>query len=304
MDTHAPEAFVSTASPARLEWVARSLEAQAIVTYVATLLEPTGIDVMPLKGVLLDALEPTMIGLRYLGDVDVLVSRLSDALAILRRDGWQVVGSSAHATTLVAPRFGLYLDLHSEVTSTIAYELTARHLLMGGRRDRTTFRAPVVIPSPLDEFAHLVAHFTQGRHGAADVRHLADFQRVANRAGLTPPLVAQHLDRLGLGRAARYVLGTAASLGDSFAEAIVENLANDPLGDLITGICRRGLAAFPPPAKVGAIFPPLLARSLPRGLGVAVAHLVDAATRGSAGPLQANALRARWAFRARSRAEL
>lgn len=246
----------------RPAWAARSLEGRATVNAVARLLAPLGIAVMPLKGVLMDALEPSMIGTRYLGDVDVLVNRYPTALAALERAGWRTVGSAAHATTFVTAASSLHLDVHREVTSTVAYGLTATHLFERGTADTIRFGAPVVVPDPLDEFAHLVAHFVQGRHTSADQRHAADFARVARRAKLDAATVARHLDALGLGRAARYALSVA---DDGFSAAVLRALASDPIGSILARVSGAGLARYPRSATLGAFFPPLLARSLPRG---------------------------------------
>jgi len=217
---------------------------------------------MPLKGVLMDALDPSMIGTRYLGDVDVLVDRYATALAALHRAGWRRVGSAAHATTFVKAASSLHLDVHREVTSTVAYGLTATDLFERGTTDTSRFGAPVVVPDPLDEFAHLVAHFVQGRHTRADQRHASDFARVARRAALDPMAVARHLDALGLGRAARYALSAA---DESFSRAVLGALAPDLMGGILARVSDAGLTRYPRSATLGAFFPPLLARSLPRG---------------------------------------
>jgi len=217
---------------------------------------------MPLKGVLMDALEPSMIGTRYLGDIDVLVNRYSTALAALHRAGWRRVGRAAHATTFVAAESSLHLDVHREVTSTVAYGLTAKDLFERGTANTCGFGAPIVVPDPLDEFAHLVAHFVQGRHTRADQRHASDFARVARRAALDPLAVARHLDALGLGRAARYALSAA---DDGFSRSVLGALAPDPMGAILARVGGAGLARYPRSATLGAFFPPLLARSLPRG---------------------------------------
>ena len=166
-----------------------------------------------------------------------------------------------------------------EVTSTIAYGLTARALFHRGERDSRLFGAAVVLPTPLDEFAHLVAHFVQGRHTAADRRHVADFGRVARRAALHPKAVAEHLDRLGLARAARYVASSTTGDGGEFLEAVVRALPRDRLGAILADVCRAGLSRHPGSTPLGAIFPPLLARSLPRGAAVLTVHAASAVER-------------------------
>jgi hypothetical protein len=269
----------ATASTPRPDWAARSLEGRAIVTSVAGLLAPLGVSVMPLKGVLMDVLEPANVGVRYLGDVDVLVAPHATALAALCRAGWRRMADSPRATTLAAAGSALHLDVHREVTSTVAYRLTGAGLFRRGKCDTQRFGVPVVLPDPLDEFAHLVAHFAQGRHTGADQRHVADFRRVARRAALDPGSVASHLDELGLGRAARYALGTAARADDSFAEAVLARLAPDSVGDLLSRVATAGLSRYPGSAKPGALFPPLLARSLPRAAVVLSLHIIRAARR-------------------------
>src|SRR6185295_1848503 len=125
---------------------------------------PSGISVMPLKGVLLQKLVyDDAKSFRPIADVDLLVpaDRFFEALDLLRARGftdecwergeWQV--------TLKNPGgLPLGIDLHRRLTRTSRARLVPEAMFARGANDTRLFDAPVVLPSSEDLFAHLLLH--------------------------------------------------------------------------------------------------------------------------------------------------
>jgi hypothetical protein len=239
---------------------------------------------MPLKGILLQHLVYDDPAERVLSDVDLLIApgRFEDAIAALRREGYRidVEGRTGRATRGPDARFET--DVHRSLFAPGLFRMSARAMFSRGTRDDRTFGGAVVVPHPLDLYAHLVGNFAKGRHGPGDGPQIADLERVARRFALTPEMVATHLAALGLDRAARYTLPHAASTGDEFAASVLERASRDPIGDLSAAAARAITNRFGSGSLVSALAPHLVNSSLPRGV-------VSGAMHGALG------LRARWA---------
>jgi hypothetical protein len=170
------------------------------------------------------------------------------------------------------------IDLHREPLVRGLFRLTNDDLFARGHTDDALFGARVVLPDPLDLYAHLLGHFTKGRLDASNTMHLADFAAVATRYDLAPSSCARHLVACGMGRAARYVLALAAEIaGDTHARETLAALPFDPLGDVLALAARRAFAGGPRAAQVLALH--ALAETLPRGARSGARHVVEGGAR-------------------------
>jgi hypothetical protein len=242
-----------------------SIVARDTVREVASLLEGTGIAVVPLKGVLLHATvykDPTA---RPLSDVDILVPApmRRSAEDKLRLAGWRLVSSEASSSMFVKAERPLPLDLHFDLYSARRYGPLAEELIGRATPDRTLFGAEVRLPQPNDVYAHLVGHFAKDRRDHRQPYSLLDFAAVAERHDLDARVVARHLDDNGLGRAARYSLSIARDhAGDRFAASVLAELRSDPLGERLSALARFVVKYTNQPSKVAAIPGALLDRTL------------------------------------------
>ncbi|GAB5548568.1 MAG: hypothetical protein SangKO_083280 [Sandaracinaceae bacterium] len=238
-------------------------------------LNAVGILPMPLKGVLLQHVVYQDPADRMLSDADLLVppGRMSDALRALTRAGYRSWPEGRAAVHTIGPDATLQVDLHRRLFSPGLYGLTAQQLFARGRIDETLVSGVVVVPSPLDLYAHLVGNFAKGRHEAKHADQRRDFAAVASRYHLAPEPVARHLERHGLARAARYTLAVVAEGGDTFAQDVLTQLRADRVGELTATAARRLTARFGGEARVSLIAPHLLNRTLPRGAASVVAHV-------------------------------
>lgn len=270
-----------TSAPPRDRFAA-SVVARDLVRRLARALAAEGIDVMPLKGVLLqqhvyaDPLE------RPISDVDLLVRErdFARATAVLAREGLDVFlhGEAGTSVTLREARSGFLVDLHQRLFSPSWFRLGTGELFARARRDEALFDAPVYVIDALDLYAHLVGHFVKGRLGARDAHHVRDFAVVAERFALDARAVAQHLERHGLARAARYALGVARDAGgDAFAADVIAALRVDLLGDAIARVARVALQR--PLAPVAVVPTHLLNASVARAARSLAVHAADVVRR-------------------------
>src|SRR5690606_5091446 len=151
-------------------------------------LNGAGIIPMPLKGVLLQHIVYSDPSERVLSDADLLIppGRWRDAVAALRRAGYRIHTEGRAAAVAKAPRARLEVDVHRRLFSPGLYRLSTRDLFSRGTLEPKLFDASVVVPAPLDLYAHLVGNFAKGRHGAADQAQLRDLSAVASRFALAP----------------------------------------------------------------------------------------------------------------------
>ena len=221
------------------------------IAFIVPLLQRAGIPVMPLKGAWLQACVygsagngrgANVVGVRVITDVDLLVpeARFADALAALRAGGFRArPAHTASAQALDHPALTLPLDLHCRLFTRGAFRLATDALFERARPDQSAFGVPVLLPDPQDVFAHLVGHFLKSRTRCHDQVRLADFAAIAARYELDPRRLAQHLDRAGMARAARYVLHHLADAdGNSFCRDVLEALPADAFGARLAAAAR------------------------------------------------------------------
>lgn len=254
------------------------LGGRQLLEIVATCLASAGIPVVALKGVVLSALAERLVPappVRPMRDLDVLVPgaqrrRAEDALG---RDGFIVVARTRIATTLRHPAHALDVDLHEALCEPELFRIDLPALFARTVAAEDLLGVRVRVLAPLDAYAHLVVHFVRGRSNAWDVRHVTDFATLARAQPLAATDQARHLDALGLGRAARYVLDLAGRTGDAHATAVRAALAPDPAGDVAARLAGRWLArrAGRSPAAVPALH--LLNDRASRGARSLLAHV-------------------------------
>ncbi len=204
------------------------------VAHIATILGNRGIEVAPLKGVLLQRTVYAGKLARPISDVDLLVApgRFHDAQAALADAGYAPYTEPAWSSATLRRAGDRYLvDLHRCLFRRGLFELDAREVLARATPDESLFGARVLRLDPLDLYAHLVGHFVKGRHVRSDAVHIRDFAAVAEHYDLDPGEIASHLEAHGLARAARYALRIAAEAGDARSREVLTRLPRDPLGD-------------------------------------------------------------------------
>jgi hypothetical protein len=254
--------------------LAAALVARHDFREVVRILNASGIIPMPLKGVLLQHLVYPDPADRVLSDADLLVppGRFEDAIAALRAAGHRIDPEGRAGSATKAPRAKLEVDVHRRLFAPGLFALAASQVFARGTLDERTFEGTVVLPDPRDLYAHLVGNFAKGRHGAKDAAQLRDFSAVASRFALTARDVAEHLERHGLARAARYALPHAAVTGDVFSARVLAALHADPLGSASAAAARAITQRFGSSSKMSAIAPHLVNRSIARGAASALAH--------------------------------
>jgi hypothetical protein len=259
----------------RTERLAAALVARHDFAAAVRVLNAAGIVPMPLKGVLLQHVVYQDPADRLLSDADLLAppGRFDDAIAALRAAGHRVDPEGRAGASTRGPRARLEVDVHRRPFSPGLYALRTKDMFARGVLEPKLFGGTVVLPDPLDLYAHLVGNFAKGRHGRTDAPQLRDFSAVASRFALDPSAVAQHLERHGLGRAARYALTFAAESGDTFAARVVARLRPDPVGAVAAAGARKLAERFGGNAHVSLLAPHLVNASLPRGAVSAVVHV-------------------------------
>ncbi|HKP63391.1 MAG TPA: nucleotidyltransferase family protein [Polyangiales bacterium] len=252
------------------------LVGRAVLEAAAGALAQRSIRLMPLKGIWLQervyAADPAE---RPITDVDVLVPEgdYARAIELLCAAGFRLLSSDVWQAALLAPGLPLPLDLHKRVFARAAFRMPTAELFARGTRDRRRFGVELVLPDPLDVFAHLVGHFVKSRGGrdSAPFR-LRDFARLAEGARLDPERTARHLMHCRLARASRYVLSCVPDALDpsGFCAATLARLPRDPAGEVCASTMLRLRDRVGPRARLAALPGFVLEPSL----GAAVVSLV------------------------------
>ncbi len=210
---------------------------------------------MPLKGVLLATLPGAAID-RFMVDIDLLIAP-APVEAVergLRASALDVSHRSPEADTWIDPETRMEVDVHRELFAPGMFRMPAVEVVGRATPDESRFGAPVLLPDSRDLYAHQVGTFVRGRSNAQDRRRLRDLALVARTHRLDPSELAEHLQRCGLARAARYVLRVAAAEGDAFAAEVRARLVPDATGDVLATIAsallervagNHPLAVFP-----------------------------------------------------------
>ncbi len=257
----------------------RVLTGRALLARAATALAARDIAPIALKGLVLSALGERLdppAPPRWMSDIDLLVSPASRSasIAALRGLGLVLVAETSIATTLRDPALGMDVDLHERLVEPELFALDVDALIARALPAEIHFGRSVRMLERHDLYAHLVAHFVRGRSDARDRRHVADLALVARALPMEPLVLARHLERLGLGRAARLALGIASEADDAFARAVLAALEPDPRGDAMARLSRRWLGRFAGNHPLGAPAVHLLNRSAAAGLRSLAAHVV------------------------------
>jgi hypothetical protein len=252
------ETFLTTAGP-------------ALVRDIAEILGTRGIQVMPLKGVLLQKLVYGPKRFRPISDVDVLVpeAQFYEAYNTLRAAGfsnerwepgdWQVTMQKSGGPPLTT-------DLHRLLSRTPRSRLTVGGLFERGATDTGLFGVPVVIPSADDLFAHLVLHATLHWISVGQLHRPQDFQAVAESLSLDSTRCAAHLRRQGLTPHALVLLPRILEKGDApFVAELIPHLKADQRDRVVARTIQTACSKFeighPARRLAGLALAPSLARA-------------------------------------------
>lgn len=222
-----------------------ALVGRQLVRHVAECLDPQGIPIMPLKGVLLQVWVYPDAATRPISDVDVLV-RPDDYLAaqqVLASRGYRRLRTEAGDWQSVwrHPELPLDLDLHRRLARTRRHRLTPPALFAEGHPNEHLFGARVIVPDPLDLYAHLLAHASSTLLLGGYLHRPEDMTRVPEALSLEPRIAAAHLVRRGVGRHARLVLPLIQErMADPFGQEVLRFLPRDPFGRVVAATARLG----------------------------------------------------------------
>jgi hypothetical protein len=247
---------------------------------VVGVLSPLGIDVMPLKGVVLQRIAYDDPADRRLVDVDLAV-RSRDfhrAYAALVAAGFTDAHEEPHVWEVALRRPGspLCVDLHQHFTDAPRFRLSPDVMFARGHRDEALFGVPVIMPDDHDLYAHVFAHFAVTYVIGNRLHHPDDLRRLAAARKLDVAVCAARLDDAGLARFARALLPLLIEgESDAFAGAVLAALKPDPIGDAIARAARAVFAHAPAQATSRRVAGLLLNPTL----GDATRALAEAATR-------------------------
>lgn len=230
------------------------------------MLATCGIEVAPLKGVLLQAIVDRRLGERAMRDVDLLVlpERAEEARALLRSSLYDLVFVSEHGheVSLKSPE-GIIIDLHSELFAPGRFRMFTGDLFRRSQRNEDLFGAPVRVLSPYDLLAHLIGKIVTDHADEREPHRFHDLASVARALAIAPERAAGHLSRCGLTRGARYTLTLAYEhFDDAFAVAVLRALPPDPIGDALARCCVHVVRRSPPRSRRGGVSAHFLESSL------------------------------------------
>ena len=106
------------------------------------------------------------------------------------------------------------------------------------------------------------------------MRHLHDFAAVGRWMDVRPDACADHLDRMGLARAARYALTLALEVDpDAFARDVLRSLPRDRRGRVLARVADAVLSRVEPGNQLAIPFVHSLNRSVVQGARSFYAHV-------------------------------
>lgn len=248
---------------------ATAMAATSLVGDVACRLGAHGIDVMPVKGALLQHWVYEDPSQRAMTDVDVLVrgGEVERAARILETAGYRRTPHRSVGGVVMLTPFGLPLDLHPEPFDRARYRLSAEALFSRSTGDDALYGATVRLPSALDVYAHLIGKLGSDQQNARSEARLDEIARVGRLLGASPATTAHHLVASGMGRVARYALPLVHRVcDDRYALEVRMHLPFDPVGDAVAAAARLVLGRATPPSLAGAVAAHLLNESIPRGV--------------------------------------
>lgn len=207
-----------------------------------------GVVPMPLKGVLLLGRWPSLRGRRDLIDIDLLIrpSDLDTMTRVLRSQGFEPTVGSTAGVAFVNEAWPLSIDVHHTLFPHGLFRVSTDDLFSRATVDASLFSAPVARMADEDLFAHLVGHFVKGRGtfrrdtSLDDLRWLLEQTLFGRRDA---DRLAAHLRRLGLQRAAAYVLGHRSFQLDPVAQAIVRGLGLSRADRLAVAVAHLAASA-------------------------------------------------------------
>jgi hypothetical protein len=248
---------------------ATSMLATELVGDVARAIAGPGMQVMPVKGALLQHWLYEDPAERPMTDVDLLVrpDDFGSVVECLEAAGYRRTRHRSVGGIVMETPFGLALDLHSQLFDCARYRMPTADLFARSSEDHVLYGASVQIPSPLDVYAHLIGKFGSDHLDGKATARLDEIARMETRLDASPEAVARHLVLCGMRRASRYVLPLVYQVtADTFAVRVHDRLPFDPVGRGIATVANLGLVGAKPLSRSSAMIAHLLNDSLPRGV--------------------------------------
>jgi hypothetical protein len=241
-----------------------------------------GVVPMPLKGVLMLARWPELLGVRDLVDVDLLVrpDDMRTLVDVLRAQGFEMTVSTSAGIVLASDASPFSIDVHHRLFPHGLFDVPTSEMFARAEDDATLFAAPVARMSDEDLLAHLVGHFVKGRGVFGDDKSLDDIRWLLEQ-GVFPlaaaePLAA-HLRKLGLHRAAGYTLGHASFRRYPVVPALLRSLQLTAVERFVVAAARLDTDLHDSEPRWWT--PHLLDRSLPAGSRSLALHAEEGALR-------------------------
>jgi hypothetical protein len=256
--------------------------ATELVGDVARAIAGPGMQVMPVKGALLQHWLYEDPAERPMTDVDLLVrpDDFGSVVECLEAAGYRRTRHRSVGGIVMETPFGLALDLHSQLFDCARYRMPTADLFARSSEDHVLYGASVQIPSPLDVYAHLIGKFGSDHLDGKATARLDEIARMETRLDASPEAVARHLVLCGMRRASRYVLPLVhRAVGGGFALRVYDSLPFDPMGRGVAATANLLLAGAAPGALGGALVAHMLNDSLPRGVHSGARALLQRARR-------------------------
>lgn len=222
--------------------LARALVGRKVVGEVARLLADHGIAIIPLKGILLQQLVYPDPSERRISDVDLLVqpADFSTAVAVLSAADYRPValGRSLIEIALRAPN-GVTVDLHRQLFTPYRYQLTTAKVFERSMPDDKLFGTRIALAHPLDTLAHLIGKWVSDHVVGCAATRRKDLELWVEHYELSPNRVVQHLEKVGMARASRYVFQQIAGSSLAFFDEALQLLSPDRVGVMCSELARR-----------------------------------------------------------------
>ena len=241
-----------------------------LVRDVAAVLASEHIPIMPLKGVLLQAIVYRT-SFRPMADVDLLVppDSFERARSALRRAGFEVLGVGRDIFR--RPGSILEVDLHRKLSMPSRSRLSAEDMFLRGRSDVDLFGVPVMVPDARDLYAHLLLHLTLDWLIRGGLHHPEDFEIVPKALGLSVAAVVEHLRTVGMEPHAHLMLPLLEALSPGgFAgrlrAALTLPAALRARAELARQVCARSGAGSMARRAAGVLLAPSLTKAIPEAV--------------------------------------
>jgi len=241
--------------------------ATELVGDVARAIAGPGMQVMPVKGALLQHWLYEDPAERPMTDVDLLVrpDDFGSVVESLEAAGYRRTRHRSVGGIVMETPFGLALDLHSQLFDCARYRMPT---------------ADLFARSSEDHVAHLIGKFGSDHLDGEATARLDEIARMETRLDASPDAVARHLVLCGMRRASRYVLPLVhRAVGSGFALRVYDSLPFDPMGRGVAATANLLLAGAAPGALGGALVAHMLNDSLPRGVHSGARALLQRARR-------------------------